>query len=112
VFATADAATWDERLTAANVPCSRIWSIAEVVKHPQLGSRTILQKVDSPHGEIELVASGIRFAHGGAEIKRFPVMPGADTDAVLGEAGYSAEQIAAFKAAGVATTGIRAGRKS
>ena len=51
-------------------------------------------------------------AHGGAEIKRFPVMPGADTDAVLGEAGYSAEEIAAFKASGVATTGIRAGRKS
>jgi hypothetical protein len=31
---------------------------------------------------------------------------------VLGEAGYSAEEIAAFKKAGVATTGIRAGRKS
>ncbi|HWV83735.1 MAG TPA: CoA transferase [Hyphomicrobiaceae bacterium] len=112
VFATADAATWDERLTAANVPCSRIWSIAEVVKHPQLAHRTILQKVDSPHGEVELIASGIRYAHGGAEIKRFPVMPGADTDAVLGEAGYSPAEIAAFKASGVATTGLRAGRKS
>ncbi len=112
VFATADAATWDERLTAANVPCSRIWSIAEVVKHPQLDHRTILQKVESPFGEVELIASGIRYAHGGAEIKRFPVMPGADTDAVLGEAGYSAEEIASFKAAGVATSGIRAGRKS
>ncbi len=112
VFATADAGTWDERLTAANVPCSRIWSIAEVVKHPQLDSRTILQKVDSPYGEVELVASGIRYAHGGAEIKRFPAMPGADTDAVLGEAGYSAEEIAAFKSSGVAAAGIRAGRKS
>lgn len=112
VFATADAATWDERLTAANVPCSRIWSIAEVVRHPQLDHRSILQKVDSPYGEVELIASGIRYAHGGAEIKRFPVMPGADTDAVLGEAGYSAEEIAAFKAAGVATSGLRAGRKS
>ena len=101
MFATADAATWDERLTAANVPCSRIWSIAEVVKHPQLQSRTILQKVNSPYGEVELLASGIRYAHGGAEIKRFPAMPGADTDAVLGEAGYSAEEIAAFKSAGV-----------
>jgi crotonobetainyl-CoA:carnitine CoA-transferase CaiB-like acyl-CoA transferase len=112
VFSTADAETWDARLTAANVPCSRIWSIAEVVKHPQLQHRPILQKVDSPHGEVELIASGIRYAHGGAEIKRFPVLPGADTDAVLGEAGYSAEEIAAFKKAGVATTGIRAGRKS
>ena len=61
--------------------------------------------------EVELVASGVRLAHGGAEIKRFPAMPGADTDAVLGDAGYSAEEIAAFKAAGVATTGLRAGRK-
>ena len=111
VFASADAATWDARLTAANVPCSRIWSIADVVKHPQLKERTVLQKIDSPHGEVELVASGIRLAHGGAEIKQFPVMPGADTDAVLGEAGYSAAEIAAFKAAGVATSGLRAGRK-
>jgi crotonobetainyl-CoA:carnitine CoA-transferase CaiB-like acyl-CoA transferase len=111
VFASADAATWDARLTAANVPCSRIWSIADVVKHPQLKERSVLQKIDSPHGEVELVASGIRLAHGGAEIKQFPVMPGADTDAVLGAAGYSAEEIAAFKAAGVATTGLRAGRK-
>ena len=111
VFASADAATWDARLTAANVPCSRIWSIADVVKHPQLKERTVLQKIDSPHGEVELVASGIRLAHGGAEIKQFPVMPGADTDAVLGEAGYSAGEIAAFKAAGVATSGLRAGRK-
>jgi crotonobetainyl-CoA:carnitine CoA-transferase CaiB-like acyl-CoA transferase len=112
VFATADATTWDERLTAADVPCSRIWSLAEIVKHPQLQSRTILQKVDSPYGEVELVASGISYAHGGAEIRRFPVMPGADTDAVLGEVGYSAQEIAAFKAAGVATTGLRAGRRS
>ena len=82
------------------------------MKHPQLKSRTILQKVDSPYGEVELLASGIRYAHGGAEIKRFPAMPGADTDAVLGEAGYSAKEIAGFKAAGVATSGIRAGRKS
>ena len=112
VFASADAATWDTRLTAANVPCSRIWSIAEVVKHPQLKARSVLQKIDSPHGEVELVASGIRLAHGGAEIKQFPAMPGADTDAVLGDAGYSADEIAAFKAAGVATTGLRAGRKT
>ncbi len=111
VFASADAETWDARLTAANVPCSRIWSIADVVKHPQLKARTVLQKIDSPHGEVELVASGIRLAHGGAEIKQFPAMPGADTDAVLGDAGYSAEEIAAFKAAGVATAGLRAGRK-
>lgn len=112
VFSTADAETWDTRLTAANVPCSRIWSIAEVVKHPQLKERAVLQKIDSPHGEVELVGSGIRFAHGGAEIKRFPVMPGADTDAVLGEVGYTADEIAAFKSADVATTGLRGGRRS
>ena len=112
VFASADAATWDERLTAANVPCSRIWSIADVVKHPQLKERSVLQKIDSPHGEVELVASGVRLAHGGAEIKRFPAMPGADSDDVLGAAGYSAKEIADFKSAGVVTTGLRSGKKS
>lgn len=112
VFASADAATWDARLTAANVPCSRIWSIAEVVKHPQLKERSVLQKIDSPHGEVELVASGIRLAHGGAEIERFPVMPGADSDDVLGAAGYSAKEIEDFRSAGVVTSGLRSGRRS
>jgi crotonobetainyl-CoA:carnitine CoA-transferase CaiB-like acyl-CoA transferase len=112
VFASADAATWDGRLTAANVPCSRIWSIAEVVKHPQLQARSVLQKIDSPHGEVELVASGIRLAHGGAEIERFPVMPGADSDDVLGAAGYTAKEIEDFRSAGVVTSGLRSGRRS
>src|SRR6185503_12913187 len=42
-LASDDAKTWEERLTKADVPCSSIWKIEEIVKHPQLESRDVLQ---------------------------------------------------------------------
>lgn len=112
VLASDDAATWDARLTAADVPCSRIWSIAEVVHHPQLAERPVLQTVDSENGPLRLVASGFRLAHGGSEITRAPVQPGADNDDILGAAGYTREEIAAFRASGVVADGLRGAAKS
>ena len=33
-FAEADDKTWEERLTCADVPCSRVWTIPEILAHP------------------------------------------------------------------------------
>src|SRR5262249_51791128 len=57
-LASADARTWEARLTAADVPCSAIWTIGEAVRHPQLAHRGVLQTVDSPHGPLTLVGPG------------------------------------------------------
>jgi crotonobetainyl-CoA:carnitine CoA-transferase CaiB-like acyl-CoA transferase len=86
-----------------------VWTIPEVVEHPQLRERPVLQTVETEHGALRLVGSGFRLEHGGGSIETPPRLPGADTDAVLGEAGYSAEEIAAFKKGGAASEGIRAG---
>ena len=40
-----------------------------------------------------------------------PRLPGADTQDVLGEAGYSAEEIAAFREAGAVTEGVELDRR-
>ena len=48
VFASADDKTWEARLTAADVPCSRVWTIPEIVAHPQLAHRDVLQQVQTP----------------------------------------------------------------
>ena len=101
VLAGADAATWEQRLTDGDVPCARVRTLAEAVAHPQLESRDVLQTVDSPHGLLRLVANGFRLAHGSGRIDRAPVPPGHDADAVLAEAGYSAEEVAAFRRDGV-----------
>ena len=101
VFAQADAKTWEARLTAGDVPCSRVWRIDEIVDHPQLAHRDVLQRVESPYGPLTLVGSGFRLAHGGGSVERAPGLPGADADEILSEAGYGEADRAAFRRDGV-----------
>ena len=111
VFAAHDALYWDAYLTKADVPCSRVWTIAEVVEHPQLKERPVMQTVPSEHGDLHMIGSGFALAHGGGSIETPPRLPGADTDEVVSAAGYSAAEIAAFVKSGVVAKGIVAGGK-
>jgi len=96
------AKSWEKRLTAADVPCAAIWPISEIVHHPQLEHRDVLQRIQSPFGELTLVGSGFRLLEGGTGgIDRPPPRIGEHTDEVLAEAGYSADEIAALRADGV-----------
>jgi crotonobetainyl-CoA:carnitine CoA-transferase CaiB-like acyl-CoA transferase len=101
VFAAADAETWEARLTAADVPCSRVWRIDEIVAHPQLAHRDVLQRVNSPNGPLALVGSGFRLAHGGGSVERPPGLPGADADEILAEVGYDQDARAALRREGI-----------
>jgi crotonobetainyl-CoA:carnitine CoA-transferase CaiB-like acyl-CoA transferase len=84
------------------VPCAAIWAISEVVHHPQLAHRDVLQHVASPYGELTLVGSGFRLAEGGTgSIDRPPPLIGEHTEEILREAGYSEAEIAAFRADGI-----------
>ncbi|MGZ0188986.1 MAG: CoA transferase, partial [Alphaproteobacteria bacterium] len=55
VLASDDARTWEVRLTDGGAPCASIWTIDEIVKHPQLEHRDVLQTVDSRFGPMTLV---------------------------------------------------------
>ena len=100
-LASAAAKTWEKRLTAADVPCAAIWPISEIVHHPQLAHRQVLQQVDSPHGPLTLVGSGFQLAHDGGGIDRPPPALGEHSDEILGELGYDAAQITALREEGV-----------
>jgi len=92
-FATATAAEWDQRLNAAGCPCSKIWSIPEVVEHPQHAWRPSgMQQVEG----IKLMGAGYGFEHGGPKLENLPPATGEHTEAVLREAGFSDEEIAAL----------------
>jgi crotonobetainyl-CoA:carnitine CoA-transferase CaiB-like acyl-CoA transferase len=95
-LASDDPKTWEERLTAADVPCGAIWKIHEIVEHPQLEHRDVLQTIDSRYGPMRLVGAGFRYAHGTPGLDREPPLLGEHTDEVLKEAGYSAEEIERF----------------
>ena len=58
-LASDDARTWEARLTKADVPCSSIWRIDEIVAHPQLEHRDVLQTVESRFGPMRLVGIGV-----------------------------------------------------
>jgi crotonobetainyl-CoA:carnitine CoA-transferase CaiB-like acyl-CoA transferase len=95
-LASDDPKTWEERLTAADVPCGAIWKIHEIVKHPQLEHRDVLQTIDSRYGPMRLVGAGFRYEHGGPGIDREPPLIGEHSDEILKDAGYSAEDIERF----------------
>jgi crotonobetainyl-CoA:carnitine CoA-transferase CaiB-like acyl-CoA transferase len=100
-LAADDARTWEERLTRADVPCSSIWTIDEIVRHPQLQHRDVLQAVDSRLGPMTLVGAGFRLAHGSPGIDRPPPALGEHTREILAEAGYTGEEIERLERDGV-----------
>ncbi|MBM3218610.1 MAG: CoA transferase [Candidatus Rokubacteria bacterium] len=100
-LASDDAKTWEGRLTAADVPCSSIWKIEEIVEHPQLKHRDVLQTVDSTFGPMKLVSAGFRLAHGSPGIDRPPPTLGEHTDEVLRDAGYAPDEIERLRRDGV-----------
>ncbi len=100
-LADTDAKAWEQRLTAADVPCAAIWPISEIVRHPQLEHREVLQHVDSAYGALTLAGSGFRLEHDGGGIDRPPPLIGEHADEILAEAGYSPDEITGLRADGV-----------
>lgn len=100
-LAGADAKSWEKRLTAADVPCASIWAISEIVHHPQLAHRQVLQHIDAPYGELTLVGSGFQFGHDGGGIDRPPPMIGEHSAEILAEIGYDNAAIEALVDDGV-----------
>jgi crotonobetainyl-CoA:carnitine CoA-transferase CaiB-like acyl-CoA transferase len=100
-FATEDRETWIARLGQANVPAAPVQDVAEVTTAEQTEALAILQELPHPSvPDLKLPAfpvsmDGERVTHRSA-----PPELGADTRAVLSEAGYSEAEIDELLAAG------------
>jgi crotonobetainyl-CoA:carnitine CoA-transferase CaiB-like acyl-CoA transferase len=100
-LATDDPQSWETRLNAAGAPAAAIRRIEEIIEHPQVHARGVMQEVATPYGPVRLVGSGFHLAHGGGHIDRVAPGAGEHTDDVLAEAGYSEAEIAALRRDGV-----------
>lgn len=104
ILLTRSADDWEEFFQAHHVPAARVRSMAEAVADPQIASRgTLHHFAEAPgvDGPFAVPVAGFRFADGGPSIETPPPQLGADTDAVLTEFGYKADEIAEFRRAGV-----------
>ena len=94
-------AQWEQRLTAADVPCAVVYSIPEIVEHPQVAHRGLIQEAQTPWGPVRLAGPAFRLAHGNGGIDRPLATLGMHNDEVLGELGYDGAAIAALRESGV-----------
>ena len=97
-LAARDPREWEKILEAAGAPCASIWKIEEVIDHPQIKARGAIQELDTKYGRLRFAGSGFKLAHGGGKLDRMAPELGADTDAVLGELGFDATEIASLRA--------------
>jgi crotonobetainyl-CoA:carnitine CoA-transferase CaiB-like acyl-CoA transferase len=99
---TKTSAEWIELLNDVGVPCGPILTIDQVFEDPQVQHLAMAQKVESERfGSLTLVRSPTRLSRTSTSLRKASPTPGADTEAVLKEFGYSAEEIAELEKSGV-----------
>jgi len=85
---------WVERLEAAGVPCGPILAVDQVFADPQVKHLRVATPVEHPRlGPTHMVASPIHLEGLTTGIRSVAPLTAEDTDAVLGELGYSAAEI-------------------
>jgi CoA:oxalate CoA-transferase len=89
------AAEW-ERLLAPHVPAARVASLKEGIEVTRRNHRSVLQAIDLPelgiHG-LEVPTASFQFGESGPEVTSPPPALGQDTERVLYQAGFGADEI-------------------
>lgn len=101
-FEKRDFADWCERFAAVDACVEPMLPLSEAVEHPQIQARGLVVEVPRGEGRTQRqMACPIRFSAGLPEPRHIGAAVGAHSAEVLEELGYSAEQVAALKAARV-----------
>ncbi len=109
VFRTGPSAQWLDRLAGAGVPAGPINGIDDMHRDPQVLARGMIAEVDHPEaGRVKTLGLPVKFSATPGGVTRPAPRLGEHTRAVLGEAGFSDDEIDDLAAEGAVAVGERA----
>jgi len=92
---------WLARLDEQDLLCAPVLTLAEALGHEQAKANGTVVTMQGQRGELPLIGTPLSMAPDAFRLRRPPPALGADGEAILAEAGYSAERIATLKSVGV-----------
>ncbi|HEY1942903.1 MAG TPA: CaiB/BaiF CoA-transferase family protein [Roseiarcus sp.] len=98
-FAANTTEYWLARLDEQDLLCAPVLTLAEALEHPQSQANGTV--VEGENGALPLIGTPLTMDPSAFKVRRPPPALGADGEAILAEAGYSSDRIAALKNAGV-----------
>jgi crotonobetainyl-CoA:carnitine CoA-transferase CaiB-like acyl-CoA transferase len=102
VTETRTRAHWLARCEAAGIPAGPIYTVPEAHADPHAQARGMVQELPHPVlGRVKTLGNPVKMSATPPALRRAAPMLGADTDAILREAGYADGEIAALRAARV-----------
>ncbi|HXF82063.1 MAG TPA: CaiB/BaiF CoA-transferase family protein [bacterium] len=102
-LAQRSAAEWEERLNRVGVPSGRVLSVPEVLAHPQVSARRLVQHFGDVAGigrDVDVTTTGVLISGHRPTAAAPPPRLGEHTDDVLRSLGFTAEEIAALRRRG------------
>jgi itaconate CoA-transferase len=96
IFLERPSSEWLARLDKVRLPYGRVNGVGEVLAHPQISARNMIQEIDSPVGKIPVLASPLHMSDSPQRLDPLPAL-GGDTDSVLAWLGYSDSEVAELR---------------